>query len=51
MSKPAELISTRVPPEIAEMLKRQAETERRPLSQYVRNLLTDAVTASPEVRV
>jgi predicted DNA-binding protein len=41
MSKP--LISVRLEQELADRLKDQAEKDRRTVSAYVRNLITDAI--------
>jgi len=45
MSK-TELITTRVDHELAERIKTAAERDRRPVSQFVRNLLADATATA-----
>jgi hypothetical protein len=39
--QPRDKISARLDPEISEIVHRVAETERRPVSNVVRNVLTD----------
>jgi len=46
MSK-TELITTRVDHDLAERIKSAAERDRRPVSQFVRNVLADATKQSP----
>lgn len=45
MSKTAEMISTRLDPELAARVKAEAERERRTVSNLVRNLIADAIAA------
>ena len=41
-----ETVACRVEPDLADRLRAAAEKERRPLSQYLRNLLDDAMKRS-----
>jgi predicted HicB family RNase H-like nuclease len=42
------LVAVRVEEELDDAIKAAAEKERRPVSQYVRNLLADAVAKSKQ---
>jgi len=46
MAENLELISTRVKPDFADQLREAAALDRRPLAQWVRNVLADAVAKS-----
>lgn len=45
-----EVMPVRLPPETIAEIKRRAEAERRPVSQFLRNLIHDALRAKKEIR-